>query len=861
MDISNKNTLRQKICIFLVLTLCICTGLCAGADFRTSKITLAVGEPHDSGDGYSITATKIDLRADTATFELIVDGASVDSMTVKNGERFRLKHGENFYFEATLDTVFAGIAANLVQLIDSESEYTPGAEGGGTTDTTPPTVTGNSPTGENVPVTTEITITFSEQMNKESIEDALYVHDSMQNRIHGEFSWDGDTMIFAPRSNLNHDTRYFVYLSDGAPDLAYNSLDYEWNFKTGLPNNPPDTPETPSGPSTGYARTSHSYSSFTKDPDGDQIRYIFDWGDGTVAETEFVDSGRSASQSHVWDGEGEYSVRVMAEDGEGSESDWSPPLVVVISRRPLPTAAISANPTVITEGETVSFGAEGSMSGNPDVEIISYDWDFGDESMGAGVNVEHTYPRSGRYTATLTVTDHENLSATDSVSITVEPASVLSISIFTDPVPSGESGEVLVRVTSNGDPMHDARVYLSVTTGSLDQDEGVTDRDGEFVSIFTAPIVDVTERYTIYAEAEVEGMSGEGSESDLIVVGPNIPPTAYLDIYPNPAEEGERVTLDGWSEDGSGGEVVECLWTFPDGSTHPYYSDSSELTLEPDEIQAGVYRFAVMDDGGVWSETADLELHWTTPLESPTSTPTSEEKTDPFALPVAVAAVAALAAGALLVYRLIHPPDGSGGHELGREEEKEKEREKEEKQQYGTIYATSDPKEAMVSLDVLNIKEKTPVEINNVAVGTHIVLFAKSGYFGCMKDVTVHPNKRAEVHCNLIEIPGVKLKLTPDSAEILADGESKSTITIEIIDKKDRRIPVPRDAMISLETDNGVIESPVRVCAGDASTTAVLTASESSGTATVKAELEVVLKLKGETTVEFMERKTESDKK
>ena len=36
-----------------------------------------------------------------------------------------------------------------------------------------------------------------------------------------------------------------------------------------------------------------------------------------------------------------------------------------------------------------------------------------------------------------------------------------------------------------------------------------------------------------------------------------------------------------------------------------------------------------------------------------------------------------------------------------------------------------------------------------------------------------------------------------------------------------------------------------------------LTASESSGTATVKAELEVVLKLKGSTVVEFPERKTE----
>lgn len=41
----------------------------------------------------------------------------------------------------------------------------------------------------------------------------------------------------------------------------------------------------------------------------------------------------------------------------------------------------------------------------------------------------------------------------------------------------------------------------------------------------------------------------------------------------------------------------------------------------------------------------------------------------------------------------------------------------------------------------------------------------------------------------------------------------------------------------------------------------VLTASESSRTATVKAELEVVLKLKSSTTVEFLERKTERDKK
>ncbi len=843
MDISNKNPFRQRICILLVLTLC--TGLCAGVDTRLSKITLSEGESHDIGDGYSITVTEIDLRGNKATFELITDGRSVDSTTVYRGEGFTLSGLENFYFEATLDVIFVGTETTLVQLIGSESGYPAETGGEDTTDTTPPTVTEKSPTGENVPVATRISITFSEPMNMESVENAFYIYDSMGNRVSGKFSWDGNTIIFSPSSNLDYNTRYFIYLSDSAHDLAYNSLYYEWNFRTGLPNNPPNTPNPPSGPNTGYAGTSYSYSSFTKDPDGDQIRYTFDWGDGIASGTEFVDSGRSASQSHVWDVEGEYSVRVMADDSEGGESGWSPPLVVAISGHARPTAIISANPTVITEGEPVSFGAEGSKPGDPDGEIISYDWDFGDESTGAGVNVEHTYPRSGRYTATLTVTDYENVSATDSVGITVEPASVLSVSISTDSVPSGESGEVLVWVTSNGDPVQDVSIYLSATTGSLNPDEGMTDREGEFASIFTAPIVDATERYTIYAEAEVEGMSGEGSESDLIVVGPDIPPTAYMDIYPNPAEEGESVTLDGWGED-EGGEVVECRWTFPDGSIRSYYSDSSELTLEPDEVQAGLYRFAVRDDDGLWSETADLELQVTAPPESPTSTPTSEKKTDPFSLPVAVAAVAALAAGALLIHIARRPPDGNG---------------KPEKQQYGTIYATSDPKEAIVSLDVLNIKGISPIEVNNIAVGTHIVLFAKSGYFGCKKTAIVVANKRVKVHCDLTEIPEIKLKLTPDPAEILADGESKSTITIEIVDKKDRQIPVPSDAMISLETDSGVIDSPVKILAGDASTTSILTASESSGTATVKAELEVVLKLKGETTVEFLERKTKRDKK
>lgn len=387
---------------------------------------------------------------------------------MKNGERFRLEYGEeDFYFEATrgdISTYIYAVATlthstfrSRVYLTDYESGYDSKIGSMSVTDTTPPTVTEQSPTGENVPVATRIAITFSEPMNMKLVEYAFYIHDSMQNKVSGEFSWGGDTMIFTPSSNLDYDTQYSVRLYSDAMDLANNSVDWDgWNFKTRPPNNPPYTPKTPSGPAHGYAGASYSYSIFANDPDDDQIRYTFDWGDGTASETELVDSGRSASQSHVWAGVGEYNVRVMAaDDNRGGESGWSPPLVVAISERAHPTAIISANRTVITGGETVSFSAEGSEPGDLDSHIVSYNWDFGDESTGRGVNVAHTYPRSGHYTVTL-------------------------------------------------------------TAGSLRPDEGVTDRDGEFVTIFTAPVVHAETVYTIHAEVEIGDRAGEGSVSDLI---------------------------------------------------------------------------------------------------------------------------------------------------------------------------------------------------------------------------------------------------------------------------------------------------------------------------------------------------------
>ncbi len=91
---------------------------------------------------------------------------------------------------------------------------------------------------------------------------------------------------------------------------------------------PPSTPDRPSGPSSGFIRKAYRYSTSAIDPDGEKIKYTFDWGDGTISVTRLIDSGERAAASHRWIRPGNYRVRVMATDSEGSSSGWSRALTV-----------------------------------------------------------------------------------------------------------------------------------------------------------------------------------------------------------------------------------------------------------------------------------------------------------------------------------------------------------------------------------------------------------------------------------------------------------------------------------------------------------------------------------------------------
>ncbi|GAI44791.1 unnamed protein product, partial [marine sediment metagenome] len=145
-------------------------------------------------------------------------------------------------------------------------------------------------------------------------------------------------------------------------DAHSSIVDYS---STPVVNNPPNIPAQPTGTATGNTDTSYSYYTSATDPDGDQVKYTFDWDDGTTSETALVNSGETGSTSHSWTAEGTYQVKVKATDSKGTTSSWSNALTVLITTIPnldgnsynnLDSLEVYPNPFVLTNNsDEVNF--------------------------------------------------------------------------------------------------------------------------------------------------------------------------------------------------------------------------------------------------------------------------------------------------------------------------------------------------------------------------------------------------------------------------------------------------------------------------------------------------------------------------
>jgi len=198
---------------------------------------------------------------------------------------------------------------------------------------------------------------------------------------------------------------------------AKNTGSQESSFSDALTvyiDNAPNTPTQPSGETSGYHCTSYSYSTSSSDPDGDNLYYLFDWGDGSNSGwLGPYASGETVTAEYSWDEPGTYQVKAKAKDELGLESDWSSSITVTMDNHPPTTPS---QPTGPTSGYTgVSYTFETSATDSDSCDQIKYGWDWnGDGNVdewsnwyasGETCSMSHTFSGQGTYNIKVKASD------------------------------------------------------------------------------------------------------------------------------------------------------------------------------------------------------------------------------------------------------------------------------------------------------------------------------------------------------------------------------------------------------------------------------------------------------------------------
>jgi len=145
------------------------------------------------------------------------------------------------------------------------------------------------------------------------------------------------------------------------------------------------------------------------DPDGEVISFSWNFGDSNLT-TVYV-----PIVVHVYAAHGTYNVTLTVFDrDELSNATWQ--LVKVYAK---PVADFTYLPISPVVNEPIVFNA--SASNDPDGNIVSHVWDFGDGNVTSTPDstITHTYTTYGNHSTTLTVVDNHGLASTKTKTVSV----------------------------------------------------------------------------------------------------------------------------------------------------------------------------------------------------------------------------------------------------------------------------------------------------------------------------------------------------------------------------------------------------------------------------------------------------------
>ncbi|WP_461442523.1 HYR domain-containing protein [Maribacter sp.] len=161
-----------------------------------------------------------------------------------------------------------------------------------------------------------------------------------------------------------------------------------------------------------------------------------------VLVIEFQASQTGTTSLNYVDPDPPFALTVAYLAGVDVLNEPDPIALTIVGANGDPVADFTATPNPAETDQIISFNA--STSSDPDDDLLTYEWDFGDGTTGNGQTIDHAYTAADTYNVVLTVTDGNGGSDTENIQVVVNAPTVTTYVIAASAGPNGS-------ISPNGD--------------------------------------------------------------------------------------------------------------------------------------------------------------------------------------------------------------------------------------------------------------------------------------------------------------------------------------------------------------------------------------------------------------------------
>ncbi|MCD6383171.1 MAG: PKD domain-containing protein, partial [Thermoplasmata archaeon] len=338
------------------------------------------------------------------------------------------------------------------------------------------------------------------------------------------------------------------------------------------------------------------------DPDGDNLTFTWEMGDGTYLH------GREVN--HIYQSGGNYTVTLRVSDGSISNSTATAEHVIFVNQ---PPEVVTPQDLQAISGEPVNLTADAT---DPDGDPLTYQWDMDGDGRWdiAGKSITYTYTVPGEYTAYLNVSDPTAWRVVN-FHVTVLPPNTPPVARAKSPVIvtlKSYSVQATLDASLSYDPDDDLNGDGRITPPEVDNlsycwdldptsdsdGDGVPDNDCDLEGKVVTATFREAGKHTVLLN--VTDPRGAWAVFKVTVIV-NRPPVAEAE-GPNRALVGQKLDFTAESSSDPDGDSITILWDFGDGAR------GSGVKVSHTYLSSGVFTITLTVSDGYVNSTFQMDV-------------------------------------------------------------------------------------------------------------------------------------------------------------------------------------------------------------------------------------------------------------